>query len=643
MRMNILAMEQVSKTFGEKTLLREVSFSMEEGEKIGLLGLNGSGKSTFLKLAAGRDEPDRGSIIWNKNLRIHYLAQEPFFEPEATVLHTVLCGDAPGMTAWQRYHVLLARIDREGENESLHQELMQVNQEMEALDAWSLESDAKGMLNRLGIQDWAGIMGRLSGGQRKRVALAAALMNCADLLILDEPTNHLDNQAIDWLEEYLLRFNGALLMVTHDRYFLERVSQRIIELDKAGLYSYPGNYSTYLERKLEREAMEASSAEKKQALLRKELAWIKKGAKARSTKQKARIQRFEKLQQEPAHIKNDKLQISQSAGRLGKKTIILEDVTHGYDGETLIANYSCILERDERLGLVGANGIGKTTLLRIMSGEIAPRQGQVDIGSTVKTGYFPQQSTGLPEDMRVIDYIREAGEYLKAGKKVLSASQMLETFLFSTAAQWTTLQKLSGGEKRRLHLLRILMEAPNVLLLDEPGNDLDIETLNILEDYLDDFPGAVVVVSHDRYFLDRICDKILAFEGRGRLSEYPGNYSDYLRYSATRPNNKLDKDMRPVRDKTAQHNEKNKTKPLKFTFKEQREFEELDGQIAAMEGRLADCNRQIEQAASDYQQLEKLLATRQEIEQQLDDLLERWAYLTELAEAIEQQKKIDNN
>lgn len=637
--MNILTLAQVSKTFGEKNLLREVSFGLEEGEKIGLLGVNGSGKSTFLKIAAGREEPDGGNVVWHKNLRIQYLSQEPLFEGETTVLNAALNGDTPGMSAWQRYRALLARIDREGENEPLHRELIQLSQQMEALDAWTLESDAKGILNRLGICDYDGLIGQLSGGQRKRVALAAALMNSADLLILDEPTNHLDNQAIDWLEEYLQRFTGALLMVTHDRYFLERVSSRIIELDRANLYSYPGNYTTFLERKLEREAVEASSAEKKQALLRKELAWMKKGAKARSTKQKARIQRFEKLQNDRVEVKGNRLQISQGASRLGKKTIILEDVSHGYAGEKLIRDYSCILERDERLGLVGANGSGKTTLLRIMSGEIIPEKGRVEIGSTVKIGYFPQQSTGLPEDMRVIDYIREAGEYLKAGKRMLSASQMLETFLFSPAAQWTTLQKLSGGEKRRLHLLRVLMEAPNVLLLDEPGNDLDIETLTILEDYLDDFPGAVVAVSHDRYFLDRICDRILVLEGQGKHTEYPGNYSDYLRYSATRLGGHLEMGERPVREKTPQSQEKIKAKPVKFTFNEQREFEEIDKRIAHLEGQLADCNKQIEQAASDYQQLEKLLAARQGIEQQLDQVLERWAYLTELAEAIEMHKK----
>jgi len=634
MQMNLLAMDQVSKTYGEKNLLREISLGIDEGEKIGLLGINGSGKSTLLKIAAGREEPDQGSIIWNKNLRIQYLPQEPLFDPEVTVLDTVLSGDAPGMGTWRRYRALLAEV----ESDALHQALLQVTQQMEAQEAWTLESEAKGVLNRLGMKEFAAPMGQLSGGQRKRVALAAALLNAADLMILDEPTNHLDNTAIDWLEEYLQKFKGAILMVTHDRYFLERVSNRIIELDKAQLYSYPGNYSTYLERKLEREAMEVSTASKKQTLLRQELAWIRKGAKARSTKQKARIERFEKLQEDQVQTKGDRLQISSAASRLGKKVIVLEDVFHGFQGEQLIQGYSCIVGRDERLGMVGANGSGKTTLLRIMSGEIIPEQGRVEIGSTVKIGYFPQESTGLPEDMRVIDYIREAGEYLPAGKKMVSAAQMLETFLFSSASQWNTLQKLSGGEKRRLHLLRILMGAPNVLLLDEPGNDLDIETLTILEDYLDNFPGAVIAVSHDRYFLDRICFKLLAFEGQGNLNEYPGNYSDYLRYSSTKLNNKILQDAKPAKDRNPEIKEDLKAKIVKFSFKEQKEFDEIDGRIAAVEDELKDLDGQVDQAASDYQQLAKLLAVRQETLQHLDDLLERWTWLNEMAEAIEKQR-----
>lgn len=637
--MNLLVMDKVTKTYGDKTLLRELCLGIDAADKIGVLGINGSGKSTFLKIAAGREEPDQGSIVWNRNLRIQYLPQEPQFNPEATVLDTVLNGDAPRMVVWRRYHDLLTAVDQKAESESLHRELLQITQQMENLNVWTLESEARSILNQLGMPEFTGRMGQLSGGQRKRAALAAVLMNDADLMILDEPTNHLDNPAITWLEEYLQRFNGAILMVTHDRYFLERVSSRIIELNKSHIYSYPGNYSTYLERKLEREALEISTAEKKQALLRKELAWIRKGARARTTKQKARIDRFEKLQADQVAIKGDKLQISSAASRLGKKTIILEDVSHSIAGQKLIHDYSCLLGRKERLGIVGANGIGKSTLLRIISGEIVPDQGKVETGSTIKIGYFPQESTGLPEDMRVIEYIREAGEYLPAGKKLLSAAQMLETFLFSPDSQWTTLGKLSGGEKRRLHLLRILMEAPNVLLLDEPGNDLDIETLTILEDYLDDFPGAVIAVSHDRYFLDRICTKILAFEFNGQLTEYPGNYSDYLRVSSSRLDNTLLKALKPEPDSKPDIKGSEKTKSIKFSFKEQKEFNEIDASIAGMENQLKEVGIQIDRAATDYEQLEKLLAEQQKLQQELDLLLDRWAYLNDLAEAIAKQNK----
>ena len=603
--MNLLAMDNINKTIGEKVLLEEIYFGIDEGEKIGLLGINGSGKTTFLKLIAGIEEPDRGQIVRNRHLQIQYLPQNPLFNAEATVIDTALGIASP----------------------------------MESQDAWAAESNAKAILTRLGIVQFDVPISQLSGGQRKRVALAAALMNPADLLILDEPTNHLDNQAIDWLEKYLQKLKCALLMVTHDRYFLERVTTRIIELDRAHLYSYPGNYSVYLERKLEREEKEAALINKKQVLLRKELAWIRKGARARSTKQKARIERFEKLQEDQPRTNGEPLQISSCASRLGKKTIILENISHSYQMEKLIHNYSYIVARDERLGIVGLNGIGKSTLLRIMSGEIIPDQGNVEIGSTIKIGYFPQESSNLPDEMKVIDYIREAGEYLQAGKKMLSASQMLETFLFSPASQWTTLQKLSGGEKRRLHLLRILMGAPNVLLLDEPGNDLDIETLTVLEDYLDDFPGAVVAVSHDRYFLDRVSEKILAFEGLGKLEEYPGNYSDYLnQHNAVIQINEKAKDHKGFYDGKKENRETGKPKPIRFTFKEQKEFEEIDDKIAAVETELKELNAKINQAACDYQQLERLAAIRQEVEQRQDHLLERWTYLNELAEIIDKQK-----
>ena len=631
--MNLLTMDNVSKTYGVKTILQEISFGIDEDEKIGLVGINGSGKSTFLKLIAGREEPDRGQMVRNSNLRMEYLPQNPPYDPEATVLDTALSGDAQAMQVWRRYREAL---ESEAAGAAIAQQVARLSQQMEALDAWNLESEARGILTRLGIKQFDVPMSRLSGGQRKRVGLAAALMNPADLLILDEPTNHLDNQAIDWLENYLQRFAGALLMVTHDRYFLERVTNRIIEIDGANLYSYPGNYSLYLERKLERESQEEAAAGKKQALLRKELAWIRRGARARSTKQKARIQRFEQLKDEPFSTTAPPLQISSAASRLGKKTIVLKEVSHSFGPQTIIADYSCTIARDERLGIVGPNGIGKSTLLHIMSGEITPATGNVEIGSTVKIGYFPQESSHLPDDMRVIDYIREAGEYLQTGQKLLSASQMLETFLFTPAAQWTPLSKLSGGEKRRLHLLRILMGAPNVLLLDEPGNDLDIETLTILEDYLDDFPGAVIAVSHDRYFLDRITRRILAFEGAGKISEYTGNYSDYLEHSvkADKPDESPAPESKKKNDGSGE-----KERPLKFTYNEQREFQEIDDKIADTEQELKDINVQIDQAATDYLLLEKLMPTRQEIEQRLEYLLERWTYLNELAEQIEKHKK----
>ncbi len=636
--MNLIAMDNVSKSYGEKILLEDINFGIDDGEKIGLLGINGSGKSTFLKLIAGREEADRGQVIRKRNLRMDYLPQNPPYDPEATVMETVLNGDAPVMRILQRYRASVAAVESQPDNESRQQELLQLSQQMETMDGWTVESDVQAILTRLGIVEFAVRMGQLSGGQRKRVALAAALINPGELLILDEPTNHLDNQAIDWLEKYLQKFSGALLMVTHDRYFLERVSNRIIEVERGHLYNYPGNYSTYLERKLEREEIELAMADKKQSLLRKELAWIRKGARARSTKQKARIERFEKLEAEPRYSRGENLQMGSTASRLGKKTIILEDISQSYGEQDLIKDYSCILDRDERLGIVGPNGVGKSTLLGILKGEIIPQQGRMEAGSTVKIGYFPQESTDLPDDMRVIDYIREAGEYLPSGKKMLSAGQMLETFLFPAAVQWNTLQKLSGGEKRRLHLLRILMGAPNVLLLDEPGNDLDIDTLTILEDYLDDFPGAVVAVSHDRYFLDRIADKILVFEG-GRIIEYPGNYSDYQRLSAAQEEVKIPPEPTAWAEKSRKDKGDFPVKALKFSFKEQKEFAEIDDKIAALEEELNLIAEKINQAASDYQLLESLAALRQETQERYENLMERWVYLNQLAEDIARQKQ----
>lgn len=634
--MNLLTMENVSKGYGEKQLFAGVILAIDEGEKIGLLGINGSGKSTLLKLAAGMVEPDEGEIIRSKKLRINYLAQNPAFQAEDRVIDAALKGDSPVLAAWQRYRTLISKDGPKSGIDADSPELLAVTAELDALDGWALESDVQTLLTRLGITQFDARMGELSGGQRKRVAMAAALMNPADLLILDEPTNHLDNLAIDWLEKYLQKYYGALLMVTHDRYFLERVTRRIIEVESARLFSFPGNYSLYLERKLEREENEAALAHRHKALLRKELDWIRRGARARTTKQKARIQRFEDLQENQPRSTVGKVEIASTASRLGKKTIIAERVTHSYSGDKLVSDFGIIIARDDRVGIVGPNGAGKSTLLQILSGELIPNGGRVDIGSTVKIGYFPQESHGLPDEMRVIDYIREAGEYLQAGKKMISAAQMLETFLFPPAAQWTTLQRLSGGEKRRLHLLRILMGAPNILLLDEPGNDLDIDTLTILEDYLDDFPGAVVAVSHDRYFLDRICERILSMDGEGVITEYPGNYSDYLIYSAERTGNSpTNRDS--VREKPASRST-DKSKPLKFSFKEQKEFAEIDDRVAEAEEELRIIDALIEGAASDYQALEQLLPRREAAVKLLEELLERWTYLNELAEAIAKQE-----
>jgi ATP-binding cassette subfamily F protein uup len=639
--MSLLTLDKISKSYGEKILLQDISVGIDEGDKIGLLGINGSGKSTLLKLIAGLEDPDQGQIVSKRNLRMQYLAQNPGFDPEDNVIDAVFKGDTPLMQTVNHYRAVASALEKQPHNEQLQKEMAELSQQMDAMNGWALESEAQNILSRLGITRYDSKMNLLSGGQRKRAALAAALLNPAELLILDEPTNHLDNQAIDWLEIYLQKFSGALLMVTHDRYFLERVTHKIIEIDRGRLFSYAGNYSDYIEKKLEREQAELAIADKKQALLRKELVWIRKGARARSTKQKARIERFEKLQAEPARSERQDIQITSNASRLGKKTIIMENVSHSYQDQNIIDDFSCRLDRSERVGIIGANGVGKTTLLELMRGGVIPRQGRVDIGETVKIGYFPQESSGLPDDMRLIDYIREAGEYLPSGKKMISAAQMLETFLFPPFTHWTRLEKLSGGEKRRLHLLRILMTAPNVLLLDEPGNDLDIETLKILEDYLDDFPGAVVTVSHDRYFLDRVCEKILVFEKSGKLVEYPGNYSDYLRILENRQGGQAkheDDGSASVSSKGPVVREKPKI--LKFTFHEQKEFAEIDDKIATVENELQEINDKINHAGSDYRMLEELNKQRDEIIKHQDDLLERWTYLNELAEAIEAQKKL---
>jgi len=630
--MNILNAENISKSYSEKILLKNISLSISEGDKIGVIGINGTGKSTLLKIIAGVEFPDEGKITKGSTITIEYLPQNPDFHHEATVLEQVFRGDTAVMKVIREYEKAIEANDAEA--------IIRLTRDMDAAGAWSIEVEAKTILTRLGITDFNAKIGTLSGGQKKRIALAAALINPSDLLILDEPTNHLDNDAIDYLEGYLNKRKGALLMVTHDRYFLERVTNKIIELDRGKLYEYLGNYNQFLEKKLLREEIERANEEKRQNLLRRELAWIRRGAKARTTKQKARIQRFEELRDKEPDFIDKRIEMSVGSSRLGKKVIEIYDISKSYGEKQIIKDFSYILLRDDRVGIVGPNGIGKSTLLNIIAGRTEPDSGRVEIGDTVRIGMFSQETYHMDDNMRAIEYVKEAAEYItNAEGYKLTASQMMETFLFDSTLQWTPIGKLSGGEKRRLHLLRVLMEAPNVLLLDEPTNDLDIETLTILEDYLESFPGAVITVSHDRYFLDKVVDKIFYFEGDGHISQHAGNYSDLkekLDIAAAEKEAEKDKKSKIV---DANKEKRERPKQLKFTFKEQKEYEEIDDVIASIERSIQELDIEIENAASDYERLQKLLIEKEEQERLLEEKMERWVYLNELAEKIEEAKK----
>ncbi len=632
--MHLLSLENIGKSYGERVLFQNVTFGIDEGDKIGLIGVNGSGKSTFLKTIAAIEPADSGRIIKANGIRVEYLPQNPDFDVDATVLEQVFKGNSPAMRLIMDYEQVLAKARRQPGNTEWQQLLVSLTQKMDASDAWQLESDAKAVLTRLGISDFTAYVSTLSGGQRKRVALAGALINPADLLILDEPTNHIDNDTVAWLEQYLYKQKGALLMITHDRYFLDRVATRVIELDKGKLYTYAGNYSRFLELKTEREELQEASERKRQNLLRNELAWIKRGARARTTKQKARIERFEQLSAVKPETSDGSLELTAGASRLGRKVIELSRICQSFAADTLIRDFSYIILRDDRVGIVGPNGSGKSTLLNIIAGRLVPDAGQVEVGQTVKIGYFSQESSDMDEQQRVIDYIKEEAHIISgADGSTVSAAQMLERFLFPPMLQWMPIAKLSGGEKRRLFLLKVLMGAPNVLLLDEPTNDLDIQTLTILEDYLDDFPGAVITVSHDRYFLDRVVGKIFAFEGGGTIRQYVGGYSDYqekFRLSAADPGEKV---------KTAgvakpAVTEKAKERPLKFTFKEQREYEQIDDIISGVEQELRDVAASINAAGSNFELLQELAGAQENLEKRLGELLERWTYLNELAEKI---------
>ena len=610
MEMNLVTAEHLTKSYTERLLFNDTDFSINEGDKIGLIGINGTGKSTLLKMVAGLEEPDQGTIIRGRNLDIRYLPQNPVFKSGETVLESIL---------------------RENEG---HEHV------------WDLESQAKAMLNKLGISDHTEVVDHLSGGQKKRVALASVLLSTAQLLILDEPTNHLDSEMADWLEDYLKRFKGALLMITHDRYFLDSVTNRIVELDNGKLYSYQANYEGFLELKAERMDMEKASERKRQSILRVELEWMKRGARARSTKQKGRIMRYEALRDAKGPVEEEHIEMESISSRLGRTTVELSDICKAYGDRVLIWDYTYFFLKNDRIGYIGPNGSGKSTLMKIIAGWEKPDSGTVEIGQTVKIGYFSQENEDMDTSCRVIDYIRNVAEYVKTKDGSISASQMLERFLFPPSVQYTVIEKLSGGERRRLYLLKILMSAPNVLILDEPTHDLDIRTLMILEDYLDSFQGIVITVSHDRYFLDRVVNRIFAFEGNGVLRQYEGGFTNYQAKKEMEQENQTAGAASGIKKKEAQRadlaeeasvapkTEKPREKKLRFSYKEQKEWDTIEDDIAACEEQIADLEKQIEASATDYGKLNKLMEEKTKAETLLEEKMDRWMYLNELAEKI---------
>ncbi|MCX0395971.1 ABC-F family ATP-binding cassette domain-containing protein [Clostridium perfringens] len=640
--MNLITLENISKSYSEKILANNVSLGINEGEKIGLIGVNGTGKSSFLKIVAGVEEPDEGTVTKGNRVRIEYLAQTPDYDDNATVLEQVFKGNSEEMRILREYEELLEKIDKGEVKGDDSARLIKLQGKIDALNLWDMESEAKNVLTKLGITNFEEKVGNLSGGQKKRIMLAAALITPCELLILDEPTNHLDNETISWLEEYLNSRKGALLMITHDRYFLDRVTNRILELDRGRLFSYDGNYSVFLEKKMERIAIEKASEEKRQNLMRKELAWVRRGAKARTTKQKARLQRFDELVNQEGFIENENIEISVMGTRLGKKIIEIEHLNKSFGDKKIVDDFNYIVLRSDRIGIVGPNGIGKSTLMGMIEGKVKPDSGEIIKGETVKIACFSQEDTHMHPEMRAIDYIKEAGEYLQtATGERITASQMCEKFLFDGTLQWTMIGMLSGGERRRLHLLRVLMEAPNVLLLDEPTNDLDIETLNRLEDYLDDFGGVVITVSHDRYFLDRICNKIFSYKGNGKIDIYTGNYGDYLLSKEEEAVNNKEKEVAVDKNKKEPSVDKNKNKGkvLKFSFKEQREFETIDEEIMTLEEKIEELDSLMGKHASEYGRLQELMEEKSKVEEELAFKYERWEYLNELAAQIEENKK----
>ncbi|WCN39639.1 ABC-F family ATP-binding cassette domain-containing protein [Aneurinibacillus uraniidurans] len=635
--MNLLSIENISKSYGIKTLFENVSLGIQEGERIGLIGVNGTGKSTLLKVIAGLVPADTGTITKGQDVRIEFLPQNPDFHEQETVLAHIFAADTPIMQLVKQYEETLQQIAAHPNDTKLQEKLAVLNEKMDANGAWDIETNAKTILGKLGITDTTACVSQLSGGQRKRVAMARALINPADLLILDEPTNHIDNETVEWLEGYLSRFKGALLLITHDRYFLDRVVNRIIELDRGQLHTYEGNYNYFLEKKADREEREAASEATRQNILRREIAWLRRGAKARTTKQKARIERIEKMQEDKPLEAVQTLDIALKTQRLGKKIIELDHVSMTFDNRVLIRDLSYIAVPGNRLGIVGPNGSGKSTLLKLITGELTPTEGSVALGTTVRIGYYGQENTEMNESMRMIDYIKEAGHvvHLTDGH-TLSAGQMLERFLFPMSMHGTPLGRLSGGEKRRLYLLRVLMGEPNVLLLDEPTNDLDIQTLSILEDYLETFPGVVITVSHDRYFLDRVVERLFAFEGNGGIRSYVGNYTDYLEI---RKQEEEEQAKAAAQLKAATAPAPKKDKPRRLSYNEQRELETIDDDIARLETRSAELEQGMNNTGSDYGLLQQLTEEKRQVDAELEAKIERWSELNTLLEEIEAAKK----
>ncbi|MBT2634426.1 ABC-F family ATP-binding cassette domain-containing protein [Bacillus sp. ISL-26] len=628
--MSIIKAENLYKTYGDKTLFDHISFHIEENERIGLIGPNGTGKSTLLKAIAGIESTEEGTITASGGVHIEFLHQDPELPAGQTVLEHIYSGDSAVMRTLREYEKALQTLNEEPENEKRQKNLLDAQGKMDANNAWEANTLAKTVLTKLGVTDLMKDVSELSGGQKKRVAIAKNVIQPADLLILDEPTNHLDNETIEWLEGYLSQYPGAVMLVTHDRYFLNRVTNRIYELERGSLYTYKGNYEVFLEKRAEREVLAEQKETKRQNLLRRELAWLRRGAKARSTKQKARVDRAEALKEQKGPAVSGSLDFAIGSHRLGKQVIEAENVTITYSGQALISQFNELVIPGERIGIIGPNGIGKTTLLNSLAGRIEPDIGSITIGQTVRIGYYTQDHSEMNGDMKVIEYIKETAEIVKTAEgDIITAEQMLERFLFPRPMQQTYIRKLSGGEKRRLYLLNVLMQEPNVLFLDEPTNDLDTETLSVLEDYIDQFPGVVITVSHDRYFLDRVIDRLIVFEGQGIISRFQGSYSEYMEEAKM----KKTAGKQPAEEKKPEEELKKKRK--KLSYKDQIEWDGIEDKIAGLEEKHERLEAEIAEAGSDFGKIQELMAEQAKTSEELEAAMERWTELSLMIEELE--------